>query len=74
MKDQLPADIASLHTHEAFARFVGQMHKKREATIRDLHDKNSDQIMQLSGRISELQDLLDLAGWETLRKVYSNQL
>ena len=74
MSDNLPKDIAVLHTHEAFARFVSQMHKKREATIRDLHDKSTEQVMQLSGRISELQDLLDLAGWETLRKSYNNQL
>jgi len=74
VKDQLPKDIAALHTHETFARFISQMHKKREATIRDLHDKDAEQVMQLSGRISELQDLLDLAGWETLRKAYSNQL
>jgi hypothetical protein len=69
--EQIPQDVAALHTHEAFARVIGQMHKKREATIRDLHDKDTDQVMQLSGRIAELQDLLDLAGWETLRKSYN---
>ena len=60
-------DIKTLYNYEAFARFIKMVHQLREESIEELHEATSDNIQQISGRIINYDQLLQLVNWEELR-------
>ena len=67
-------DLQALHNYEHFARFVQVMYNLREEAIAELHEAPTEQIQQVSGRIITYDQMLQFAGWEQLRKRYSESL
>lgn len=67
-------DIRALHNHETFARFIGMIHALREETISEMHEANTEQLQQLSGRIITYDQILQMADWESLRSRHRESL
>lgn len=73
-KTQFEKDIEQLSTHEAFARVVQWIRDEREIHISELHGAKTDEIQQISGMILEGDKMLQMFGWESLRKRHSRFL
>ena len=67
-------DISKLQDYEAFARFVKMIHELREETIQELHEAPTEQIQQVSGRIVTYDQIIQMAGWELLKKRFSDYM
>mgnify|MGYP000249773416 FL=1 len=67
-------DISKLQDYEAFARFVKMIHELREETIQELHEAPTEQIQQVSGRIITYDQIIQMAGWEVLKKRFSDYM
>jgi hypothetical protein len=67
-------DLQALHNHEHFARFMQVIHNLREEAIAELHEARTENIQQVSGRIITYDQILQFAGWEKLRKRFSDSL
>jgi|TARA_A100000171_G_C2008035_1_gene85014 hypothetical protein len=67
-------DISKLQDYEAFARFVKMIHELREETIQELHEAPTEQIQQVSGRIITYDQIIQMAGWELLKKRFSDYM
>jgi hypothetical protein len=67
-------DLEALHNHEHFARFVQVIHNLREEAIAELHEASTDNIQQVSGRIITYDQVLQFAGWESLRSRFRDTL
>ena len=67
-------DISKLQDYEAFARFVKVIHELREETIQELHEAPTEQIQQVSGRIITYDQIIQIAGWELLKKRFSDYM
>jgi hypothetical protein len=66
-------DIEFLSRHEHFARFGELIYSLREEVIGELHKAPADQIQQISGRILSYDQILQMIGWEGLRKRLAQQ-
>ena len=71
---QIQDDIQALHNYEAFARFIKMLYELREETIAELHEANSDNIQQVSGRIITYDQVLQLVNWQELSKKHSDRM
>tara|TARA_B110000196_G_C20997433_1_gene591358 strand:+ start:293 stop:511 length:219 start_codon:yes stop_codon:yes gene_type:complete len=71
---QIQDDIQTLHNYEAFARFIKMLYELREETIAELHEANSDNIQQVSGRIITYDQVLQLVNWQELSKKHSDRM
>jgi hypothetical protein len=67
-------DISKLQDYEAFARFVKMIHELREETIQELHEAPTEQIQQVSGRIITYDQIIQMSGWEVLKKRFSDYM
>ena len=67
-------DISKLQDYEAFARFVKMIHELRGETIQELHEAPTEQIQQVSGRIITYDQIIQMAGWEVLKKRFSDYM
>jgi len=67
-------DISKLQDYEAFARFVKMIHELREETIQELHEAPTEQIQQVSGRIITYDQIIQMSGWELLKKRFSDYM
>ena len=67
-------DIEKLHEYEAFARFVKMIHELREETIQELHEAPTEQIQQVSGRVITYDQIIQMAGFDKLKKVYTDYM
>lgn len=63
-------DIEFLSKYEQFARFIYSVSTAKDAAIKDLHDANTDQVQQISGKIVAYDDVVDMADFESLRKMH----
>ena len=71
---QIQDDIQTLHNYEAFARFIKMLYELREETIAELHEANSDNIQQVSGRIITYDQVLQLVNWQELSQKHSDRM
>ena len=67
-------DISKLQDYEAFARFVKMIHELREETIQELHEAPTEQIQQVSGRIITYDQIIQMSGWEVLKKRFPDYM
>ena len=61
-----PKALERLHNSEDFLAFLDEVYSQREGWISNLHDRNTDAIQQLSGRICALDDVLYAAQYKAL--------
>jgi hypothetical protein len=61
-----PKALERLHNSEDFLAFLDEVYSQREGWISNLHDRNTDAIQQLSGRICALDDVLSAAQYKAL--------
>lgn len=74
MSYQLEKDIQSLHNHEAFARFMKVLSALREECIGDMHEAQTEQLQQISGRIITYDQILQMVDVKKLEKRHKDFL
>ena len=60
--------IAGLQHHESFAHMIKEIETMREESIQELHSADIDKISQISGRILAYDEVLELSGWDILKR------
>jgi hypothetical protein len=50
------------------------IHELREETIQELHEAPTEQIQQVSGRIITYDQIIQMSGWEVLKKRFSDYM
>lgn len=73
-RSQFEKDMAQLSNYDSFARVVQFIADEREVSIAELHEAGTEQIQQVSGKILEASKYLEVFGWDTLKKRYSDYL
>jgi hypothetical protein len=61
-------DIKMLQNYEQFARFINMIHELREETISEMHEAQTEQLQQLSGRIVTYDQILQMSDFGLLRQ------
>ena len=67
-----PKALERLHNSEDFLAFLDEVYSQREGWISNLHDRNTDAIQQLSGRICALDDVLSAAQYKALSAMWAS--
>jgi len=70
-----PKSLEILQNNEHFLEFLNGLHEARENWIAQLHDRPTETLQQIAGRIVVLDDILEQANykavkerWEALRR------
>ena len=71
---QLEEDLKQLSNYECFARFLQMIEQLREETIEELHNADSTQIQQISGRILTYDQVLQMCNWRSLKLIHGESL
>lgn len=58
----------ALSHSDHFKDFLEEVFQRRESAIQQLHDRPTDSVQQLAGRILEADDILRMGGWEEIQK------
>lgn len=69
-----PEVIEHLAHNKDFAAFVGELFAIREQHIAELRDAPTEKLQHLAGRISEMDDILAIANYESLAKKWFDVL
>jgi len=67
-----PKALERLHNSEDFLAFLEEVMNQREGWINNLHDRNTDAIQQISGRICALDDVLNAAQYKALKAKWAS--
>jgi len=57
----------ALAHHPAFYSFLGEVYELRESAIQQLHDRSSESVQQIAGRILQCDDILKMGGWDEMK-------
>lgn len=60
--------IESLGHNPNFIEFLEEIYAVRESAIQQLHDRPSDSVQQIAGRILQCDDILTMGGWDEIEK------
>lgn len=71
---KLEEDLSVLSNYESFARFIQVISDLREETIEELHNANTEQLQQISGRILTYDQILQMCDWRNLRTRFSERI
>jgi hypothetical protein len=63
---QKPDNLDSLIHQDAYIDFLQGVYAIRESLIQQLHDVSSDRIQQISGRILQCDDILQMGGYDRI--------
>jgi hypothetical protein len=59
-------NLDSLIHIDAYVEFLDGIYALRESLIQQLHDVSSDRIQQISGRILQCDDILQMGGYDRI--------
>lgn len=63
-----PKSLEILQNNEHFLEFLNALHAQREGWIAQLHDRPTETLQQLAGRILVLDDILEQANYKTVKE------
>jgi len=67
-----PKSLERLHNNEDFLAFLEDVQSQREGWIGQLHDRTTDSVQQIAGRICALDDVLGTGGYKQLRAKWAS--
>lgn len=60
--------LESLFHNDTYFEFLDEVYMMRESLIHALHDASLDKLQQISGRILQCDEILDLGGYSNMVK------
>ena len=73
-KTQFEKDLEQLHQYDAFARIVNLIRMEREISITEMHEAETKDLQQISGKILEADKYLQMFEWDTLKEKHRDRL
>lgn len=67
-----PKSLERLHNNEDFLAFLEDVQAQREGWIGQLHDRSTDSVQQIAGRICALDDVLGGANYKELKAKWAS--
>lgn len=67
-----PKSLERLHNNEDFLAFLEDVQSQREGWIGQLHDRTTDSVQQIAGRICALDDVLSAGGYKELKAKWAS--
>lgn len=67
-----PKSLERLHNNEDFLAFLEDVQSQREGWIAQLHDRTTDSVQQIAGRICALDDVLGAGGYKQLKAKWAS--
>jgi hypothetical protein len=64
--------LERLHNNEDFLVFMTEVENQREGWIAQLHDRPTETLQQISGRICALDDILNAAQHKSLKAKWNS--
>ena len=63
-----PKSLEILQNNEHFLEFLNSLHAQREGWIAQLHDRPTEALQQVAGRICVLDDILEAANYKAVKE------
>jgi len=63
-----PKSLEILQNNEYFVEFLTSLHNVREGWIAQLHDRPTETLQQLAGRICVIDDILEQANYKAVKE------
>jgi hypothetical protein len=67
-----PKSLERLHNNEDFLAFLDDVQGQREGWIGQLHDRTTESVQQIAGRICALDDVLGAAKYKEMRAKWTS--
>lgn len=67
-------DIEFLCRHEHFARFMQCIEAAKDAAIEDMINADTDKLQQISGKIIQINDILNMVGMDRLKEMHRGRI
>jgi hypothetical protein len=67
-----PKSLERLHNNEDFLAFLEDVQSQREGWIGQLHDRTTDSVQQIAGRICALDDVLGAGKYKELKAKWTS--
>jgi hypothetical protein len=67
-----PKSLERLHNNEDFLAFLDDVQGQREGWIGQLHDRTTESVQQIAGRICALDDVLGAAKYKEMRSKWTS--
>jgi len=67
-----PKSLERLHNNEDFLKFLEDIHSQRDGWISQLHDRTTESVQQIAGRICALDDVLGASGYKQIKAKWAS--